>query len=241
MTFDPNYYDKFNKLLDQMTGLDPAWIQFYRALSAWQSSYVLVDGVRHHFGQRPSPPTESSGFNPAPPPPHFLYTFDTIGQTIYRGIGNCRYPLRIIWARGITQSGDPNISNTQTFAAAVCAPIDPEEEGEIISLSDGGDLIIEDGNILAPIGWTPEDAALLATSLAGIVVYPGDEVQTPAPLIVDDKGASKTNAFRGIRYIIFPEYPLRDGGGLPQLSAVVRRDKDADVDSGAVEFAGGSD
>lgn len=210
---------------------------------AYYQSYQMIDGARHYFGT--PPPLElvnlrDQRLSPAPPPPHFLFTFDTIGQTIYRGIGNGRYPLRIIWALGITESGDPAISNTQTFAAAICAPIDPLETGEIISLSDGGDVVIEDGNILAPLGWAPDDAALLATSLAGIVVYPGDESQLPAPLIVADKGAAKTNAFRGIRYIIVPDYPLRNGGGLPQMTATYIRGNDAETDSGAVEFSAGS-
>src|SRR5690349_2416540 len=41
--------------------------------------------------------------------PHFQFTFDTIGQTIYRMIGHCRLPLRIIWAGGIR-----NIAFTST-------------------------------------------------------------------------------------------------------------------------------
>ncbi len=181
----------------------------------------------------------SSANTPAPTPPQFQFTFDTIGQVIFRSIGHCRLPLRIIWAQGINESGDTSVSSTQTFAAALCAPIDPDEEGEIISIWDSGSVVFGDGGPVIPDGWTEADAALLENSLNNIIIYPGDEAQLPDSLIVADKGADKTNAFRGIRYIIFPDYPIKNG--IPQLSAGFQRTNDEPVDSGAVEFSSGSD
>lgn len=181
----------------------------------------------------------NTGVSPAPAPPHFKFTFDTIGQVIYRSIGNCRLPLRTIWAKGISESGDSAISNTQTFASAVCSPIDPLEEGEIFSFWDGGDVIFNTDGVVIPAGWTPEDAALLAASLSNVVTFPGNESQLPADLIVADKGADRTNAFRRIRYFIFPDYPIRDGG-IPQLSVGwARTSPEDDTDTGAVEFLAG--
>lgn len=175
-------------------------------------------------------------------PPQFQFVFDTIGQTIIRSIGHCRLPLRIIWAQGIEASGDTTTSSTISFAAALCAPIDPEETGSVVGLSAGGSVLYDSGGggIIVPDGMTPETAALLTAAINNIVIYPGDEAQEPAPLIVADKGADKTNAFRGIRYIIFPGWPL-DAGIPSNLSIQWQRTNNITLNStytpsGAVEF-----
>lgn len=213
-------------------------------------TYWTYDGARHPLFQQPGRPLDGlapTGTSPAPVPPHLRYSFDTIGQVIFRTIGHCRVPLRTIWAKGRTESGDAEISNTQTFAAALCAPIDPLEEGEIFALWHGGSQVFNSSGPVTPDGWTAADAALLATSVAGVVIYPGDEAQLPASLIVADKGAAKTNAFRGIRYLIFPDYPIAGGGntgGIPQISLGWLRTNDGgsprESDGDAVEFLGGS-
>lgn len=179
----------------------------------------------------------AANVTPAPAPPQFKFTFDTIGQVIVRSIGNCRLLVKPIWAQGIVLSGDSSIKNTQTFAGAVCAPIDQAEEGEIGRIWDAGSLIFNAGTALTPPGWTDADAALLAASLASVVTFVGNESQLPAALIVADKGADKTNAFRGIRYFIFPNYPVK--GSLPQLSLEFNRTNPQPPDGTAVEFLGG--
>ncbi len=227
---------------------DPLW-QYY-------NTFQLVDGVRSYLLPFPTnayaPNTTVANTplsnTPSRPPPQYQFTFDTIGQVIFRSIGNCRLPLRTIWAQGINESGDVSISNTMTFAAALCAPIDPDEEGFGATLWAGGSIIYDSGGVVIPPGWTPADAALLATSLANLVIYPGNETQLPADLIVADKGADKTNAFRGIRYIIFPDYPIGGGSsggggtgaGIPQLSVEFQRTNAPADDDGAVEFLPGA-
>lgn len=231
-------------------------------------TYQTINGARHYYnpninyvnygwgrvpiGDRLAPiraalnAAEADAVTAAPAPPQFQFTFDTIGQTIFRSIGHCRLPLRTLWAEGVNESGDISISNTQTFAAALCAPIDPLEEGEIFAIWAGGSQVFNSSGVATPDGWTPEDAALLSASLSNIVIFPGDEAQLPASLIVADKGADKTNAFRGIRYIIIPNYPVNGGngaGGLPQLSIGWLRNNDGQSpreDSGAVEFYAGA-
>jgi hypothetical protein len=188
---------------------------------------------------------------PAPIAPHLRINFDTIGQTIYRTTVIAGWPLRPIWAEGIVESGDESISPTQTFAGALCAPIDPDEDGEIFSIWDSDTLISIEGSVVAPVGWSAEDVALLAASLGGITVYRGDEIQLPDPRIVADKGSSRTNAFRGLRYVVIPGYPIAAGpsrggggtGGLPDLSVGFRRTNDGDEPEEthtAVEFAAGA-
>lgn len=182
----------------------------------------------------------SAGTGPAPVPPHYQITFDTIGQTIYRSIGHVRLPMRIIWAQGINASGTATTSSTITFAAALCAPLDPDETGEVAVIFSSSTAIYntDGGGFIAPDGLSVEDAAALQLSLANAVLYPGDEAQLPAPLIVADKGSDVTNAFRGIRYIIFPLFPLAVANGLPSLSITWRRTNS--ISSAAVEFAAGA-
>jgi hypothetical protein len=180
-------------------------------------------------------------------PPHFQFTFDTIGSTIFRSIGHCRLPLRFIWVKGVNFSGTVTASPTITFAAALCAPIDPSEEGQVAIMYSGDNVIYnpDEGGVIAPEGLSSEDAAALTASLNGAIIYPGDEVQLPAPLIVADKGADVTNAFRGIRYIIFELFPtnvLSGGGG--GISIVFQRTNTITPPSSssdaAVEFAAGA-
>lgn len=170
--------------------------------------------------------------------PQYRFVFDTIGQTIFRTIGHCRTPMRIIWAQGIEASDDTITSSTISFAAAICAPIDPDEEGTIVGISAGGVALFDSSGVTVPDGMTDETAALLNASINNAIVYPGDEAQEPAPLIVADKGATVTNAFRGIRYIIFPDWPL--DAGLPSNMAI-QWERTNDISpsytaSGAVEF-----
>lgn len=177
-------------------------------------------------------------------PPHYRVTFDAIGQTIYRSIGHCRLPMRTIWAEGINWPGSPEdvVSPTLTFAAALCAPIDPTEEGRVIVLLAGSNVIydIDAGGIQIPDGISVEDANALQLSLQNAVVYPGDESQMPSPLIVADKGADVTNAFRGIRYIVLPLYPLIEGFGFNNLTVGWERTNDMAYTPAAVEFAAGA-
>lgn len=220
-------------------------------------TYQIINGARHYynpsinyvnygFGRVPiGGPTgrdltdyAQNALTAAPTPAQYKFSFDTIGQVIFRSIGHCRLPIRTIWAKGVNESGDSTISNTQTFAGALCMPIDALEDIEVFRIWDGGNNIFNDGDVIAPAGWSPDDATLLSTSLANLRIYPGDESQLPDSLIVADKGASLTNAFRGIRYLIFIDYPIREGG-IPQLSVEVRRTNPDEADTIAVEFFGG--
>lgn len=182
---------------------------------------------------------DSSAGNPPSNPPHLQFTLDTIGQTIFRSIGDCRLPLRTIWVQGIANAGDvlPEGATSWTFAAALCAPFDPTETGDFAALYDGNDLIFTpDDGVTPPVAWSAGDQELLLQALTNATFYPGDEAQEPDPLIVADKGAEIANAFRGLRYIVVPGYPLRQ----PQLSVIWTRNNSL-TNARAVEFAAGAD
>ncbi len=153
--------------------------------------------------------------------PHQVITFDTIGQTIYSTLGHVRTPFRFIWVMGINQFGDIITAGVITFAAALCEPIDPLEDGITFSIFDGAQQVfnIVDG-ITPPTNWDPIRQALLIAALATAVIYPGTEGQDADPIIIADKGPNVVNANRGLRYIVIQDYP---SSGLPSLSLVSQR------------------
>jgi hypothetical protein len=184
-------------------------------------------------------PNSSAAGTPAPPPPQYQFTFDTIGQTIFRTIGHCRLPLRPIWAEGIDTYGQTTTNQTLSFAAALCAPLDPTEDGSITSIFLGNSALFDAGSVVVPSGMDDTTAAQLKYALENIRYYPGTEDQEPDSLIVADKGASLTNAFRGLRYIVFPSWPL--AVGMPSnLSAQFTRTNTISYSATAVEFAAGT-
>jgi hypothetical protein len=103
-------------------------------------------------------------------------------------------------------------SYTISFAVAVA-------EGPI----DGIGQIWADGEVL-------ERAGLV------IRVYPGDEDQTPDPLIEAIEGAGQAPAYRGLAYVVFEDLPLDAfGARIPNLNFEVFARPGAGEDSGALE------
>lgn len=276
-----------------------------------------------HYANNPdyNPGAGQPVSSPGSVPPHLQFTFDTIGQVIFRSIGHCRLPLRTIWIQGIDASGESNdrthvlvttletlagsdvlafslaalfnwvgssltagngaipdgttvtnatttvvgensslkMSNpatadmpagtvvtfltpltTITGAYALCEPLDPTEQGDLVALYDGSNLIFTpSGGVTPPAGWGSADSAALVNSLSQITFYPGDEKQEPDPLILADKGAAATNAFRGIRYVVIPSYPASKG--MPNFSVEFNRTSSGkSTNVTAVEFGPGS-
>lgn len=196
-------------------------------------------------GANPNPSLPSSV---TPIAPQMVITFDTIGQIIYSTLGHARMPFRYLWVQGVNASGDIITGNTITFAAALCAPIDPLEEGFAATIYDGSQAVYDAVNgITPPVNWDPVRQALLIASLATAVVYPGTEGQDPDPTILSDKGIHLVSANRGIRYIVIQAYPATS---LPNLSVVWNRGTPNDPGTKgkkpkpstgiAVEFAPGS-
>lgn len=201
----------------------------------WTESGVVGPNGNPYPVLVPNQQTLSGGTLPGVPPsigsivpnsqtliaPFQVITFDTIGQTIYLSLGHGRLPFRFIWVQGIDNFGDVLQASSITFAAALCAPLDPLEDGTSFSIYDGAMQVynVVDG-ITPPASWDPIRQALLVASLATAVIYPGTEGQDPDPSIIADKGASVVSANRGLRYIVLQDYPST---GLPQLSLVWQR------------------
>ena len=157
----------------------------------------------------PVDPTKLPNFG-APPPAHVQFFFNTIGQVVFRSIGQVRLPGQIIWAQGINASGDLLTSSFLTFAANYCAPIIPGEDVFISRMWSFGTLIydISNGGVIPPGNVDDTTVAYLENCLSNLVIYPGDEAQLPDPLIQADKGVGVTPDYRGFRYVVFPQFPL---------------------------------
>lgn len=124
-----------------------------------QTGGIPVYAVNPNYQPAPSSTGNSSqatGTQATVTPPHYRITFDAIGQTIYRSIGHCRLPLRTIWAQGINWPGAPEdvTSPTLTFAAALCAPFDPTETGQVQVMLAGSNVIydVDQGESLYRMG-----------------------------------------------------------------------------------------
>jgi hypothetical protein len=172
-------------------------------------------------GAPPSLPTQNINLAPgpaplatptkAPVPAQTRFTFDTIGQEIYRSIGDVRLPARIIWLNGITTYGQSVLANTTiSFAAALCAPFDPAEELFVAAVMLGGEIIFDSqtGVIVPPTLTDPTVIAQMTAALGGMIVYRGTEGQLPDPSILADRGVAVTPAFRGMRYVVVPDWPV---------------------------------
>jgi hypothetical protein len=148
---------------------------------------------------------------PGLPPARVNVSFDTIGQVIYRSAGSVHLPTKLIWVQGLTDSSQELNDTTATFAMALCAPFDPGEDGTYtvmyndIAIFDtaGGPL-----NIPSTITSDPLVIQQISLALLGMAIYPGTEAQLPDALILADRGAAVTPAFRGMRYITIPDWPL---------------------------------
>jgi hypothetical protein len=163
----------------------------------------------------------SSVNSPAPQPPHLQFNFNTIGRPIHAMIGRCRLPGNIIWASGISASGQVQVTSYCTFAASYGAPIDPTEDVSIVRMWANGTLFydVAVGGFLPPSNLDIASMSALEAAVSLSTVYLGSEGQTADPIIVDDKGADVTPGFRGQRYIVWPLFPLAvAGNSVPNIN-----------------------
>lgn len=183
----------------------PSWVD--AALADEQVSISYSDGVTPTTNQITSTASSDTVVNLANP----------FGLTLSSGTAIQIY----------TANASGTAAPTITIAYALCHPLDPEELGNIIAIFDGSDQVFsaDDGGLVLPPTWSSVQAAQLTNSLLGSLIFPGTEGQEPAALIVADRGPAATPAFRGLRYVILPDYPIVGNGGamIPRLTIVWRR------------------
>lgn len=160
----------------------------------------------------------------------------TYGATIPRLYGTCAINGNIFWLKGnkideipvkkkTGGKGGSKATNTTwaayaTFAVGIC-------KGPITGVRRiwlKGELFYDAGS---------SDASTIAASNAaaeGFTLYLGTDTQMPDPMIVADKGAGDTPAYRGLAYIVFTNLALaKYGNSLAGVQAKVEVMRVADV------------
>jgi len=149
------------------------------------------------------------GSGSASSPAQTAVAFDTIGQIIYRSVGSSRFPIKLLWVKGVINSGDVLTGDSITFAVALTSPLDQGESGEYwLILGDQVIFTPTTGVVIPPNITDPLVATQLTATLTGMRTYPGTDGQLPDPSILEDRGVRLTPAFRGMRYMVFSDWPV---------------------------------
>src|SRR5215472_3359059 len=100
-----------------------AWIQYFNGSPLF------------HYASNPDyQPTVTTGPGVSAVPPYLRFTFDTIGQAIYRAIGHRRLGMRLLWVQGISESGEL-LEDSVTLTSLHDLPVVPSP-GNILHFSD---------------------------------------------------------------------------------------------------------
>jgi len=163
---------------------------------------------------------------PAPTPvaPHLQFSNATIGSNIFLMYGDCRLPGQIAWAPGIDATNNVLDTSFLTFMTVYGEPLDPSESVEIASMSANGTTFYQSGGVVTVDNLSADAQAALATSVATMAVYTGSETQLPDPTMEDYLGVGNVPAYRGLRYIVFQDFPIEiTNGAVPNIIVEWRR------------------
>jgi hypothetical protein len=166
-------------------------------------------------------PATGGGATPATAPAHLQFSATPIGTPIFLMYNYCRVPGQIIWAPGIDATNSVLDTSLLTFAACYGEPIDPTENIEIKTMSANGTLFydINAGGVQVVANITASDMAQLQTCINKMEIYKGTETQLPSPTIEQYVGVGQTPAYRGLRYIVFTDFPLSiSGNSVPNIT-----------------------
>ncbi len=180
--------------------------------------------------------TSSVSAGPAAPP-HLQFSNSTIGTTIFLAYGRCKLPGQIIWAPGIDATNNTLDTSLLTFAAAYCEPIDPSESIQIQTMAANGTLFYDrdQGGVISVANVSSDAQAQIATCVANMKVYSGAENQLPDPTMEDYLGVGNVPAYRGLRYIVFTDFPLEiSNNAVPNIVVEWRRIDGALIDVSTV-------
>jgi hypothetical protein len=173
----------------------------------FQGAYQWTD-----IAPAPTPTPSVSTPTPAapPPPPHLQFSAGVVGSPLFLAHGRCKLPGQVIWALGIDASHDVVDTSLLTFAAAYCEPIDPTEAVRIQTMWANGTLFYDydQGGLLQVANLDSVNQQYLQACIANIEIYTGTETQQPSPTMKSYLGAANVPAYRGLRYIVFNDFPL---------------------------------
>lgn len=194
-------------------------------------------GATYYYGnslitniERPAAVT-ATAYSPPPAAvqPPLVATFlktsiNTPGSTIMMAYGTCRLGGQIIWGTGIDASASG--SSLSTFMSAFCEPADPDEPVRIQKLWANGTLFYDfdaGGSLLVANLTTDAQAALNATC-ATMALHLGGPGELPDPTMEAIVGTGNAPANRGLRTIVFQDFPLEiSNNDFPSISCLFKR------------------
>lgn len=181
------------------------WVSTYYGVGTFGTSFGISQTIAYYTPQALDTPPKS--LVAVATSPNLDVSFDAWGSTIPLIRGLCRIMGHVIWARGMEQGGSVAMPSTLSFMVGFAYPLDPLEYSyiEVTKIWANG---------IQVFGGPSDIPGLQFTFRAG------SEHEQPDALVVADKGASRTPGFRGMRTILFTDFPIGIvGNTLPQVSA----------------------
>jgi len=165
-------------------------------------------------------------------------TSSAYGVTIQKSFGTIRMGGNMIWSTGIEEVknekkvGGKGLGASQTqitfeYFASFAIAFGEGVTEDVLRIWADGKLIFDRTS-------TSDDISKANLSFR---FYPGDETQEPDSLIEADIGVNSTPAFRGITYIVFDTFPLKDyGNRIPSITAEITSNASAALNVETADF-----
>ena len=146
------------------------------------------------------------------------------GAGILRVFGHARVSGQLIWAANFRETISETVETSGGKGARPAAETTITEFLYSISFAVG----LCEGEIDG-IGRVWADGKLIDLSEHNVRIYRGDESQLPDGAIEAIQGAGRAPGFRGLAYVVFEDFPLRDfGNRIPQLSFEIEKSLESD-------------
>lgn len=150
-------------------------------------------------------------------------TSSAYGVIIQKSFGTIRMGGNVIWSTGIEEVRNENKVGGKGGGAATTQITYQYFATFAIAFGEGitEDVlrIWADGKLIFDKTGTADDISKVGLSFR---FYPGDETQEPDSLIEADIGVNNTPAFRGITYLVFDNFALKDfGNRIPGITAEI--------------------
>lgn len=162
----------------------------------------------HIFRSIPGPVGTQTVFNaPVTTSPNLDVNFDAWGSTIPLMMGHVRLGGKVTFAQGLEVGFSLAAKAFIDLEVSFGYPLDPNEWQwiECVAIWANGNKIFGGTDDLPGLSFT---------------FYEGKEDSPVAPEVLADKGAARATGMRGMRRIVFKQFPIGViGGGLPTFSA----------------------
>lgn len=165
-------------------------------------------------------------------------TASTYGAPIQKTFGTMRTGGNMIWSTGIKEVRNQNKVGGKGGGGAQTQVTYEYFVSFALAFGEG---VVEDvlriwadGKLIFDKTSTADDITKANLTFR---FYPGDETQEPDSLIEADIGVNQTPAFRGITYIVFDTFPLKDHGNrVPNITVELTSNASSALNTQTVDF-----